>query len=95
MIPEIHTIKDEKELEIYGPDDKFVGVIKDELSFVDFRIQIAENKLEGYYYIIIGDKSSKKNYIKSNGIVEFDKEYPFILHEKMLAKLIKISAKNV
>lgn len=41
----------ESPCDLYGPDDKLIGTIDNELSFNDIRIQIKRKQLLGYYVI--------------------------------------------
>ena len=43
------------EVELYAPDDTLVGLIKNEIELNDVRIQVAQEKAEGYY-IMFEDK---------------------------------------
>lgn len=37
------------EIRLYGPDGKFIGLIENRVELNDVRIQIAQQKAEGYY----------------------------------------------
>lgn len=41
---------------LYSPQNKLIGVIKNQLQLYDIRIQIASQKLEGYYIMFQGIK---------------------------------------
>ena len=42
--------------ELYSPQNKLIGTIKNQLQFNDIRLQIASQKLEGYYIMFKGFK---------------------------------------
>lgn len=37
--------------DLYAPDETFIGVIQNEYSFNDIRIQIQQQQLSGYYVV--------------------------------------------
>lgn len=95
MIPEVHKIKESVKIKIYDPQDNYLGTISDELSFVDFRQQIVDLQIEGYYFIRVGDEDKTKNHIQLNGRIEYPNQYPFNKQIQMLSKLITTGSKNV
>lgn len=46
----INEIKEEK-VYLYNPNDDLIGIITSELQFNDVRLQIVQQKLEGYYIV--------------------------------------------
>lgn len=65
---EIHNDLDPA-CELYNPEDKYVGTIRNETALHDVRVQIKRNKLSGYYVLFKGEKI----HIDVDGNIE---EYP-------------------
>ena len=55
---------EEEVIKLYDNNDNFIGEIDNELSFNDVRLQIAEQKLSGYYVI---RNNGDKVIIEENG----------------------------
>jgi hypothetical protein len=92
----LNNIEEKIYIDLYDPEDNYLGTTNNELSFNDFRLQIIEENKEGYYFIKRGPNfTNKKIYIKSNGRIENGSEnYPFTLYQTQLAKIITEGAKN-
>lgn len=75
----------EEPVTCYDNQDNCIGTARTELEFLDFRAQIREHKVSGYYIIFKNNKYE----IDSNGRV---KDYPdnlFPDYQNQLIRLIK------
>ncbi len=52
-----------EQIKLFGPDDNFIGLINNNVEMLDVRVQIAEQKLTGYYFTYGNIRID----IKSNG----------------------------
>ena len=71
---------------LYSPNDKLIGIIKNQLQLYDIQIQIASQRLEGYYIMFKGIKIE----INRFGV---HKEYPlgfFDIQDDQLMTLLKL-----
>lgn len=68
---------------IEGEGSFLVGVIKNELAFLDVRVQIAEQKLSGYYILFKGGRY----YINDDGRLP---DYPNDLFPSFLSLISKL-----
>lgn len=73
-----------QEVEVFNPDDKSLGFVN-EYEFNDLRVQIAENKLEGYYVMY----NDIKHPIDKNGRIENWSQGLFDLFETQLSNLFR------
>jgi hypothetical protein len=71
---------------LYGPDDVLVGAIKNYLAFLDVRVQVMEQNLEGYYLAFKGNKYE----INKDGRIKDHPEDLFSTNIQSLRKLIKV-----
>ena len=92
MKPVFKHIEEKNWIRIYDPEGNQIAYTNDELDFVDFRLQIVENNISGYYYIIEGD--TEKIEILNTGRVSNPKKFPFNLHVDLLSKIITKGSKN-
>jgi len=79
---------------LYSPDNEFIGTIESEYSWNDVRVQIMEQKLEGYY-VMFGtlDNGEYKNHkieINSDGRCENWPDGFYDTTEKQLEKLFSL-----
>ena len=91
MIPQFRHIEEETWIRIFDNNGNEIAHTNNELSFADFRLQIVENNISGYYFIIDGD--TEKIEILSTGRVSNPKKFPFNLHVNLLSKIIKKGSK--
>lgn len=74
------------EIKLYAPDDTLIGLIEGQVELNDVRIQVAQEKAEGYYIMF----EDKRINILPNG--DCDKWPPRFFDEllKQFATLVKI-----
>lgn len=68
---------------VYSPDNKFLGEVFNEVEYLNIRVQIAEQKLEGYYVMFGKDKV----HIHPNGYVSDHPPDVYTLKDKLESKL--------
>ena len=89
----LNNIEEKVYIDLYDPEDNYLGTTNNELSFNDFRLQIIKENKKGYYFI--NQLTGKRVNINHNGRVNNGHEdYPFHLHTSQLAKIISEGAKN-
>ena len=89
----LNNIEEKIFIDLYDPEDNYLGTTNNELSFNDFRLQIIKENKKGYYFI--NQLTGKRVNINPNGRVNNGHEdYPFTLHQTQLAKIIIEGAKN-
>ena len=81
----LNNIEEKVYIDLYDPEDNYLGTTNNELSFNDFRLQIIKENKKGYYFI---------NQLTGKRVNNGHEDYPFNLHTSQLAKIISEGAKN-
>ncbi len=71
------------QLKFYSPNDQFIGLVNNSIEALQVRVDIAKEKLEGYYFM----SGNIKIDILSNGEV---RNWPEGLYGEMLTLCVKL-----
>lgn len=74
----------EAKVELYSPDNELIGVIDNEVSFLDVRVQIHNQQLKGYYIVFNGIRCG----IDRNGELDVYPEGLYDTRSDLLMKLL-------
>lgn len=79
----IRNVKERIEVNLFDERSIYLGTLRTELQFLDVRLQIKEQKLEGYYFMWKNIKIP----IESNGVILDWPDGFFDLRTKMIQEI--------